>query len=323
MQTNNNLKLFAGSSNKELANSIASFLNLKISAAKIQNFSDGETFVQIEESVSNCCCFIVQSTSTPVNSNLMELLIFADCLKRSRARKIVAIIPYFGYSRQDKISQFGEPITAKLVANLLETSGIDEILTLDLHSKQIQGFFNKPIFNISSEDFAINQIKTVLSNNSSKQAAILSPDFGSVARNRLIAEKLNLPLIVLEKHRPKANSSEILNIIGNPEGKNILIFDDIVDTAGTICNAANFIKNQGKAKSVFVFATHGIFSGQAAEKINSSSIDSFFVSNSINIQAESLKIKICNIAEFLALKIKEAYADEFEQSIFNEKAGLN
>ena len=248
------IKIFAGSSNVTVAQGIADGLGLPLGKSECKTFSDGEIAVSLNESVRGSECFIVQSTCDPVNNNLMELLIMIDAMKRASAGRITAVIPYFGYARQDRKSKSRDPITAKLVADLITAAGADRVLTMDLHAAQIQGFFNIPLDHlvgmpILAREFVKKEIEDLV---------VVSPDLGSVTRARNFANYLDAPIAIIDKRRPKANVSEIMNIIGDINGKNVVIIDDIIDTAGTLCNAANAIVEKGGAVEVYACATHAV-----------------------------------------------------------------
>ncbi len=244
---NSNIKIFSGNSNRNLAELIVKNLNLEMGKSSVETFSDGEISVSIHESVRGCDCFVVQSTSHPVNTNLMELLILIDALKRASAGRITAVIPYFGYARQDRKIKARDPISAKLCANLISTAGANRILTMDLHAPQIQGFFNIPVDHLIGSPVMIEYFSNLFKDNK-EEVVVVSPDLGSVTRTRNLAEKLDVCIAIVEKRRQKANVSEVLNIIGNVKDKIVLMADDMIDTAGTLCNAASALITIGKAK---------------------------------------------------------------------------
>jgi ribose-phosphate pyrophosphokinase len=267
----NNMKIFAGNSHPELAKSIAGILGMKLGDCKVGTFSDGEIFVETNETVRGCDVFIIQSTNNPVNNNLMELLIMIDAFKRASAGRINAVIPYYGYARQDRKAKSRDPITAKLVADILTTAGADRVLTMDLHAAQIQGYFNIPLDHLLGMPIIADYfIKKGFMEN--EDIVVVSPDLGSVTRARKLAERIHAPMAIIDKRRPKANVSEIMNIIGDVRDKVCILVDDMIDTAGTITNAANALKDLG-AKNVYAACTHGVFSGPAIERINSSAIE--------------------------------------------------
>ena len=266
----NNFKVFAGNSHPELAKQIADILGVKLGDNKVGTFSDGEIFVETNETVRGCDVFIVQSTNNPVNDNLMELLIMIDAFKRASAGRINAVIPYYGYARQDRKVRSRDPITAKLVADLLTKAGADRVLTMDLHASQIQGYFNIPLDHLLGMPIIADYfIKKGFMENS--DVVVVSPDLGSVTRTRKLAERLHAPMAIIDKRRPKANVSEIMNIIGDIKGKTCILIDDMIDTAGTISNAANALMDLG-AVEVYAACTHGVLSGPAIDRINHSAI---------------------------------------------------
>lgn len=265
-----NYKIFAGNSHPELAKQIADILGIKLGDNKVGTFSDGEIFVETNETVRGCDVFIIQSTNHPVNDNLMELLIMIDAFKRASAGRINAVIPYYGYARQDRKVKSRDPITAKLVADLLTKAGADRVLTMDLHAAQIQGYFNIPLDHLLGMPIIADYfIKKGFMEN--PDVVIVSPDLGSVTRTRKLAERLHAPMAIIDKRRPKANVSEIMNIIGDIKGKTCILVDDMIDTAGTISNAANALMDLG-ATEVYAACTHGVLSGPAIDRINSSVI---------------------------------------------------
>ena len=266
----NNYKIFAGNSHPELAKKIADILGVKLGDSRVGTFSDGEIFAETNETVRGCDVFIIQSTNHPVNDNLMELLIMIDAFKRASAGRITAVIPYYGYARQDRKVRSRDPITAKLVADILTTAGADRVLTMDLHASQIQGYFNIPLDHLLGMPIISDYfIKNGFSENN--DVVVVSPDLGSVTRTRKLAERLHAPMAIIDKRRPKANVSEIMNIIGEVKGKTCILIDDMIDTAGTISNAANALMDLG-AKEVYAACTHGVLSGPAIDRINQSAI---------------------------------------------------
>ena len=305
------IKIFAGTAVKLVAEEIAKILGLNLSNAKISNFADGEIGISLLEPVKGCDVFLVQSTCSPVNDNLMELLIMIDACKRASAENIVAVIPYFGYARQDRKAGPYDPISAKLVANLLEVAGASEIITVDLHSAQIQGFFDIPVENILGLNVFLNYFEAKFKNQK-EDLVVVAPDIGSVKRTRKFAQLLNVPMAVVEKQREKANVCEVMSIVGNVEGKYAIIIDDMVDTAGTLCKSAEAIKKIGKAKEVFACATHGVLSGQAVSLIENSEICELVLLNTIPLaKNESKKIKILSAAPLFTEIIKNNYKSEF------------
>ena len=308
------IKLFACNSNIPLAEKIAAQLGLPLSKCTVGKFSDGEINVSIGETVRGSDVFIIQSTCTPVNDHLMELLIMIDAMKRASAGRITAVIPYFGYARQDRKSKSRDPISAKLVADLISAAGADRVLTMDLHAAQIQGFFNIPLDHLEGMPILSQYIER----KELDDLVIVSPDLGSVNRARKIANRLDVPIAIIDKRRPKPNVSEIMNIIGDIKDKNLLIIDDIIDTAGTLCNAANALKERG-AKSVRACATHGILSGPAVERIRDSALDELILLDTIPLDDEKKlpKIKVESVAPIFAQAIQRIYADQSVSTLFN------
>lgn len=304
-------KIFSGSANIELAKKISKYLSLPLSNADIKRFSDGEISVQISESVRGKDVFIIQSTCMPTNDNLMELLILTDALKRSSTNSITAIMPYFGYSRQDRKASPRVPITAKLVANLIETSGIDRVATIDLHAGQIQGFFDIPVDNLYGS-IVFNEF---IKNKHFKNPIIASPDIGGIARARSVAKDLGLDIVIVDKRRERANESEVMNIIGDVKDKEVILVDDIIDTAGTIVKAAKSLKDKG-AKSITACCTHADLSGEAYERIASGILDELVVTDTIPLKKELPNIKILSVAPIFAEVIRRIYHNESINSLF-------
>lgn len=304
------LKIFTANANRELAEKIADSLGCDLSLADVKRFSDGEIMISIHESVRGADCFIIQPTCAPVNENLMELLIMIDAVKRASAARITAVIPYFGYARQDRKANPRDPISAKLVSNLLTTAGADRILSLELHTIQIQGFFDIPVDHIEASAMFASHIKS-LDSFSPEDFMVLAPDFGSVTRARQFAMKLGCSVAIIDKRRPKPNVSEVMNIIGDVRGKKIILVDDIVDTAGTICNAANAAVEMGGAKEVYAFVAHPVLSGNAIERIKNSAIKKMTFFNTINIPSEKMldKFQILNVAPVVSEAIKRINSD--------------
>ena len=309
------IKILAGNSSKELAQKIADYIGVPLAQCEVGKFSDGEISVNITETVRGCDVFVVQSTNNPVNDNLMELLIMIDALKRASAGRITAVMPYYGYARQDRKAKSRDPITAKLVADLITAAGADRVLTMDLHAAQIQGYFNIPVDHllggkILAKYFNGKQIEDVV---------VVSPDLGSVTRSRKFANTLNgdAPIAIIDKRRPKANVSEIMNIIGEVEGKNVILIDDMIDTAGTIANAANALKELG-AKDVYACCTHGVLSGPAIERIENSAIDELIVLDTIELPEEKKidKIQIKTVAPLFGDAIKKIFSNESISMLF-------
>jgi len=304
-------KIFSGTANPELTKKIADHLGMEVGKAEIKRFSDGEISVQIQESIRGRDVFIVQPTSAPANANLMELLIMTDALRRASANKITAVIPYFGYARQDRKAAPRVPITAKLVANLIEKAGIDRVITMDLHAGQIQGFFDIPVDNLYGSILFQNYIK----NKNLPNPIIASPDVGGVARARYFAAKLGLDMVIIDKRREKANHSEVMNIIGDVEGKDVILIDDMIDTAGTMTHGANALKEAG-ATSVMACATHGVLSGPAFERIKNSALDELIITNTIPLKQKCEKITVLDTSELFAEVIRRVYFNESVNKLF-------
>ena len=311
-----NIKIFTGNSHPELAKEIADILGLPLGKAKVSTFSDGEISVDIGETVRGTDVFLVQSTSSPVNNNLMELLIMIDAFKRASAGRITVVMPYYGYARQDRKAKSRDPITAKLVADLLTAAGAHRVLTIDLHASQIQGYFNIPVDHllgspILAKHFIDNGFEDA------EDVVVVSPDLGSVTRARKFADKLHAPIAIIDKRRPKANVSEIMNIIGDIKNKRCILIDDMIDTAGTIANAANALKELG-AKNVYACCTHGVLSGPAFERINNSAIEELIMLNTIKLpeSTDLLKFKAISVAPLLAEAIQRIYDDEPISKLF-------
>ena len=304
-------KIFSGTANPEFAKKISKYHSLPLSECAIKTFSDGEISVQIGESVRGKDVFVIQPTCAPANSNLMELLILTDALKRSSANSITAVVPYFGYARQDRKAAPRVPISAKLVANMMQTAGIDRVVTMDLHAGQIQGFFDVPVDNLYGSLIFLDYLKE----KNLKNPIIASPDVGGVARARSFAKKLSLDLVIVDKRREEANKSEVMNIIGDVAGKDVILIDDMIDTAGTIVKAAGAFKEQG-AKSVSAFCTHAVLSGPAYERIESGALDGLVVTDTIPLKQESDRIKVISVAPLFGEVIRRVYHDESVNSLF-------
>lgn len=304
-------KVFSGTANQELSRQIAKYLGIPLSEASIKRFSDGEISVQIGESVRGKDVFIIQPTCAPTDTNLMELLILTDALKRSSASTVTAVIPYFGYARQDRKAAPRVPITAKLVANMIETAGIDRVVTMDLHAGQIQGFFDIPVDNLYGTITFINYLK----NKHLSNPIVASPDIGGVARARSLAKQLNLDLAIIDKRREKANESEVMNVIGDVNGKDVILIDDMVDTAGTLIKAAAAFKERG-ATSVTAFCTHPVLSGPAYERIATGAIDELVVTDTIPLKEQNEHIKVISVAPLFAEVIRRVYHDESVNNLF-------
>lgn len=306
------LKIFTGTANIDFSKEVARCMGISLSSACVSKFCDGEIDVQISESVRGQNIYIIQPTCKPSNDNLMELLVMADAFKRSSASNINAVIPYFGYARQDRKAAPRVPISAKLVANLLQVSGINRVITMDLHAGQIQGFFDIPVDNLYGSIIFSNYVNS----KKLKNPIIASPDIGGVARARQFANKLGMELVIVDKKRQGANKSEVMNVIGDVCDRSVILIDDIIDTAGTICNAANTLKNNG-AINVIAIGTHAVFSANAIEKIENSAIDEIAVTDSIPMQLNSKKIKVLSAAPLFAEAIHRIHNNESVDSLFN------
>lgn len=310
----NEIKLFAGNSNRPLAEAIAAKLNTALGSIEVGKFSDGETSVHLGETVRGRDLFIIQSTSYPVNDNLMELLIMIDAAKRASAGRVTAVMPYFGYARQDRKARSREPITAKLVANLITSAGADRVLTMDLHCMQIQGFFDIPLDNLVGGPTLYNYFKPKVDDN----FVVVSPDIGSVARARKVAAKMDAKMAIIDKRRPKANVMEVMNIIGEVEGKNCLMVDDMIDTAGTIVQGAKALKEAG-AREIYACCSHGVLSGPAIERLASSPITELAMLDTINIPQEKMLpiFKMISTANIFASAIENVYLDKSMSKIYD------
>lgn len=298
----NHLKIVSGNSNKELAEAIAKELGIELCVASISKFSDGEINVNFEESVRGCDVFVIQPTCKPVNDNIMELLIMIDALKRASAARIIAVVPYYGYARQDRKSRGREPITAKLVANLIQTAGATRVLTVDLHAQQIQGFFDIPVDHLVAAPLIAEYYKE----KALKDVVVVSPDMGGVRRARNLAELIGAPLAIIDKRRPMANVSEVMNIIGDIEGKNVIMIDDIIDTAGTITNAASALRERG-AKDIYVSCTHAILSGPAVDRITKSPIKEVVTTNTMPVVSGLENLKALSVAPLIGEAIMRIF----------------
>lgn len=308
------LKIFSGNANPMLAQEICDYLSMPLGRATVRTFSDGEVFVEIGDNVRGADVFVIQSTSPPVNHNLMELLIMVDALRRASSRRITAVIPYYGYGRQDRKVAPRVPITAKLVADLITTAGARRVLAVDLHAGQIQGFFNIPVDHLFAAPVLIKYIRDRFTNG----LVLVSPDAGGVERTRAFAKRLGASLAIIDKRRDRPNVSQVMNIIGDVQGKVAVLLDDMIDTAGTICHAATALKEKG-AKSIYACATHPVLSGPAIERINDSVLESLIVTNTIPLQenAKDLeKIKVLSVAKLLGEAIRRIHNDDSVTSLF-------
>ena len=307
------VKILTGNSNRELANKISQELNIPIAKCEVTHFSDGEINVNIGETIRGMDVFIIQSTCTPVNDNLMETLILLDAAKRASAGRINAVIPYYGYARQDRKTKSREPITAKLVADILTVAGANRVITMDLHAGQIQGYFNIPVDHLTAVPLLAHYFEDMIS----PDTVVVSPDLGGVTRVRNFANVLDLPIAIIEKRRPKANVSEVMNVIGDIQGKDVILVDDIIDTAGTICQAASALKKFG-ANKVYACATHGVLSGPAIDRIQNSDLEKFVVTDTIPVE-ESLrgdKIEVVTVSGIFAEAINRVNTNRSISKIF-------
>ncbi|MBQ2675884.1 MAG: ribose-phosphate pyrophosphokinase [Clostridia bacterium] len=312
------IKIFTANSNPAVAKQIASALGLSLGKSEVKHFSDGEIAVSINESVRGSDVFIVQSTCAPVNSNLMELLIMMDAMKRASAGRITAVIPYFGYARQDRKAKARDPISAKLVADILTTAGADRVLTMDLHAAQIQGFFNIPVDHLLGVPILAPYFGSKFAD-CKDDIVVVSPDLGSVTRARNFAQRIDAPIAIVDKRRQRANVSEVMNIIGDVKDKKVIIVDDMIDTAGTLCNAAAAIVEKGGAKEVSACATHGVLSGPAIERINNSVLKEVVLLDTIPLpeSKQSKKITMLPVAPVFAEAIERIYEDKPMSTMFN------
>lgn len=305
-----NIKIFCGNSNPEFAETICRSLGVPLGRAEVKTFADGEVSVSLEETVRGADVFLIQSTCKPVNNNLMELLVMTDACRRASAGRITAVIPYFGYARQDRKAKSRDPISSKLVANMITAAGADRVLTMDLHAAQIQGFFDIPLDhllgNVTFVEYFMNKFPESEYNH--EDFVVVSPDVGSVGRARNFATKVHMGLAIVDKRRPKANVSEVMNIIGDVKGKSCILYDDLVDTAGSLCNAAKALKEQG-AKDVYACATHGVLSGPAYDRIEESPIEEMVFVNTIPQVANTAsgKIKFLDVSHVFARAIEHIH----------------
>jgi ribose-phosphate pyrophosphokinase len=311
----NKIRVFSGNSNASLAEKICASLNVPLGVAKVRNFSDGEIMVEIGENVRGRDIYVIQSTCHPTNNNLMELLIMMDALKRASAATITAVIPYYGYARQDRKAAPRTPITSKLVADLITTAGADRVVTVDLHAGQIQGFFNIPVDNLYAAPVILEHLRQRFPNNN---IVMVSPDAGGTERARAFAKRLGCTLAVIDKRRTGPNVAEVMHLIGDVKGKAAIILDDMIDTAGTLTQAAKALKEHG-ASSIYACATHGVLSGPAIDRINDSDIEGVLITDTIPLgeKAERTdKIKVMSVAELLAEAIRRIHEDESVSSLF-------
>ena len=312
-----NLMVFSGNANPRLANDVVRHLNIRLGRATVSRFSDGEVMVEILENVRGKDVFVLQSTCQPTNDTLMEVMVMVDALKRASAGRITAAIPYYGYARQDRRTRSARvAITAKVVANMLQGAGIDRVLTMDLHSDQIQGFFDVPVDNIYSSPILLDDIWK----RNHPNLMVVSPDVGGVVRARAIAKRLECELAIIDKRRPRPNVAKVMNIIGDVRGRTCIIMDDMVDTANTLCEAANALKEHG-AKQVMAYCTHAVLSGTAAERVTNSALDELVVTDTIPLRDDALackKIRQLSVAELLAETIRRISNEDSVSSLFIE-----
>ncbi len=309
------MKIFSGNANRILAEEICRHLKIELSHAEVRKFSDGETYVEIGENVRGRDAFVVQPTSTPVNDHLMELILMADALRRASARRITAVIPYYGYARQDRKVAPRVPISAKVVAEMLMAVGVRRVLTMDIHSGQIQGFFNIPVDNLYAAPVILKDISSKFAG---EEVIMVSPDAGGVVRTRAFAKRLDVGLAIIDKRRERANEAEAMNVIGDVKDKCAILLDDMVDTAGTLCSAAEILIREG-AKEVYAYCTHAVLSGPAIERIDKSLLENLVVTNTIPLRdgaRESAKIKVLSVSALLGDSIKCIHNEDSVSSLF-------
>ncbi|MEC7958717.1 MAG: ribose-phosphate pyrophosphokinase [Pseudomonadota bacterium] len=310
------MKLVTGNSNLKLADGISKYVGLELSNCDVKRFADNEIFVEMKENVRGEDVFVIQSTSYPANDNLMELLIIIDTLRRASAKRITAVLPYYGYARQDRKPGPRTPITSKLVANMIDKAGANRVLTMDLHAGQIQGFFDIPTDNLFAAPVLVEDIKSKLSKDT---PIIVSPDVGGVVRARIIAKRIGADLAIVDKRREKAGESEVMNIIGDVQGRECFMIDDIVDSAGTLCNASDALIKQGATK-VYSYVTHGVLSGKAVERVNNSSLTKLLITDTIeesDAVKKSNKIDVISISSLLGEAIKRISEEKSVSSLFD------
>jgi ribose-phosphate pyrophosphokinase len=313
------VKVFAGNSNVALANAICDKLSKKLGNCEVSSFADGEVSLALGEPVRGADVFIVQSTCKPVNDNLMELLVMIDAMRRASAGRITAVVPYFGYARQDRKAKSRDPISAKLVANLITEAGADRVLTMDLHAAQIQGFFDIPVDNLFGSPILANYY-TKKFGRGNDDYMVVSPDVGSVARARGFSQKLDMNLAIVDKRRQKANSSEVMNIIGDVKGKNVILLDDMVDTAGSLCHAVDALVEIGGAKDIYACATHGVLSGPALERIERSPLKELILLDTVPYPSDKPvcdKVRYLSVAPIFAEAIERIYEEVSISSLFD------
>ncbi len=309
------IKVFSGTSNPSLAESVCTYLGISLGIAKIEPFPDSEKFIKLEEDVRGKDCFIIQSTCCPVDENLMELLIFLDCLRRASAARITAVIPYFGYARQDRKDEGGVPITAKLVANIITTSGADRVLSIDMHAAQLQGFFDIPMDHLMAKPVLLKYFKS----KQIKDVTVVAPDVGNMKKAAIYASELGAELAIIHKRRISGSEVECNEVIGDVDGRNIVMCDDMISTAGTLCGAAKLLKARG-AKKIYAGATHGVFAGKAIERIQAAGFEEVIVTDTIplNQGAKGINgIKVLTISELLGEAIKRIHRNESISAMFS------
>ena len=311
------IKVFCGNANQPLAAEICQMMGTKLGESEVKSFADGEVSVSLYETVRGSDVFVVQSTCKPVNDNLMELLVMIDALRRASAGRITAVIPYFGYARQDRKAKARDPISAKLVANMITAAGADRVLTMDLHASQIQGFFDIPVDNLLGNPIFVDYYAKKFGDKC-EDMMVVSPDVGSVARARAFAQKLHMQLAIVDKRRQKANQCEVMNVIGDVAGKDCILFDDMVDTAGSLCNAAKAIVEVGGANRVFACASHGVLSGPALERLEASCIEELALLNTIpeSMGEGCSKIKYLSVASMFSEAIERTYQEVSISKLF-------
>ena len=304
------IKVFCGNANQPLAAEICQMMGTKLGESEVKSFADGEVSVSLYETVRGSDVFVVQSTCKPVNDNLMELLVMIDALRRASAGRITAVIPYFGYARQDRKAKARDPISAKLVANMITAAGADRVLTMDLHASQIQGFFDIPVDNLLGNPIFVDYYAKKFGDKC-EDMMVVSPDVGSVARARAFAQKLHMQLAIVDKRRQKANQCEVMNVIGDVKGKDCILFDDMVDTAGSLCNAAKAIVEVGGANKVYACASHGVLSGPAIDRLESSNIEELALLDTIpaHPEAKRARIKYLTVAPMFSDAIERTYQE--------------
>ncbi|MFZ5646218.1 MAG: ribose-phosphate diphosphokinase [Bacillota bacterium] len=314
MTSRRRLKIFTGNSNPRLAEEIAQYLGVSVGSAKVGRFSDGEIQVKINESVRGADVFIIQPTNTPVNEHLMELLIMVDAVRRASARRITAVLPYYGYARQDRKARARDPITAKLVANLLHASGARRVITMDLHAGQIQGFFDIPVDHLP----CVPILAQYFIQQKLNDLTVVSPDLGGVTRARDLAERIGAPIAIIDKRRPEPNVAEIMNIIGEIKDRNVIMIDDIIDTGGTITQGAKALKQWG-AKDIYICCTHPVLSGPALKRLEEAPVKEVLVTNTIHVPAEKVipKMKILSVAPLLGEAIIRIHEDLSVSKLFD------